>query len=220
MPTPEVSANNSPSSEDLSVEKMSPLAVAAEFNRICKMLDGRRDDAQLAREDYWASGKRIYEGNPTEGLAQLIGTYYAGTPTAKARLLSEGFIEHGYNEGDMVSDTPYGQWPRELGIDIERGNPGAFEKEGARRLERRDLLVFLLGRISIALDPYFKGAYLGEALALTEAFLKQGEEYEKLFGEPYDTPWEEDSDHEKKEIEKAAGRRKRAESFLQNHPQS
>ena len=199
-------------------EQLDSLGAAAEFTRICMMLDGRRDAAYLAGEDYWASGERIYAGNPTGRLRELLEGHYAGTPTAKARLLTDGFIEHGYNEGDIVSDTPFGEWPRELGMDIEKGIPGAFEKEGARQIERRDLLHIIPLRITVELDSFHEGAYLDEARALMEALLRQAEEYEEVFGEPYDRPKIGDSELDLDKIANAAKRRESTRKFLEDHP--
>jgi len=206
---------------DPRTEQRDPLGIATEFAQICRMLDGRHMASFSAGEDYFASGARIYEGNPTERLHELLSQHYAGTPTAKERLLTEGFIKHGYNMGDVVSDTPYGSWPGELGVDVENWNPGAFSKDGAQQVERKDLLHWLPFGIHVELDAarhYGVSTVSTGVLEKMEAFLQQGTEYEELFGEPYDAPRDGDSERDTRAISRAQQERERIQKFLEAHP--
>lgn len=205
---------------DPHIEQLDSLAAASEFTRICKMLDERHMVSFSAGEDYQASGKRIYSENPTEQLRELILRHYAGTKTARERLLTTGFIMHGYNMGDVVSDTPFGSWPSELGMDVKNGNSGAFTREGAQRIEREDLLYWIPFGIDVTLDAarHYSESYEGEVREKMEAFLQQVNEYADLFGEPYDTFKESDSDHDNRAINKAAREKEKAIRFLESHP--
>lgn len=195
-------------------EQLSPLAAAEEFTRICEMLDERHMSSFQAEEDYWESGKRIFAGDPTKRLGELLSQYYAGTPTARKRLLTEGFIKHGYNMGDVVSDIPFGNWPGDLGMDIENGSAGVFEREGARKIERTELLFWLPIEIDFDLAGMM-GSLSGDPKKSIEAFLQQIEEYEKVFGEPYDSPREEDTEHERVEAEKAKATTQKLKKILE-----
>lgn len=206
---------------DPRTEQLNPLAAATEFTRICEMLDERHMVSFSAGEDYRTSGKRIYAGNPTKRLHELLSQHYAGTPTARERLLTMGFIKHGYHMGDVVSDTPFSSWPRELGMDVENGNPGAFTNVGAREVERVGLLFWLPVGIYAELDAaiFYRVSYLDDEIReKIEAFLNQTREYTAVFGEPYDTPRDTDRDSTKEAVADAAEERVGLQRYLDTHP--
>lgn len=191
------------------------LEAATEFNKICCMLEERFGLSFSAGDDYWTMGEKVYSGNPTQRLHELIDGFYAGTPAGKRCLLTDGFAKHGYNMGDVVSDVPFGGWPHELGMD--KGGPGVFEKDGAMKFEREELLYWIPLRISAAIGAarFYNYQPFDSDLAEIREFLIQTEEYQELFGERYDVPKPGDSNNDLKMIDRAKSDREFLQKYLE-----
>lgn len=172
---------------------MTPREAAREFVEICGELTRRIEVVRAFNYDAVQAFQSIYSDDPLGHLGVLL-FYTVGTPTLRRFLQEEDSKKYGHMVEEGGGVTPYSAWPKNLGIDLENGKYGVFDREGAKEYEQKQLLFWEPRRLAIFRPLVRQKWILPSFLGAVERFIREREErfacwkqeYQDLYDEPCD----------------------------------